>query len=94
MRHFVAWDGAGYRVAQPYAERTDRRDDGGIEFRHYMDDIFNGLIGTGFSIRQVLDMSRDATLDADAAPGSWTHERAYVGGEFVIVARKEGAAVR
>jgi len=87
--HFVAWDGNGYRVTRPYAERIDRRDDGGIEFRHYMDDIFEGLLEVGFSLRQVSDLSRHVKLDSQAAAGSWPHEQAYVGGEFVVVARKE-----
>ena len=87
--HFVAWDGSGYRVTKPYAERVDRREDGGIEFRHYMDDIFNGLLETGFSIRQVEDLSRHVQSDTQAASGTWAHERTYFGGAFVVVARKE-----
>jgi len=88
--HFMTWDGEGYGVAKPYVERVDRREDGGIEFRHYMDDIFSGLIKEGLSIRQVEDLSRHVKPDAQAQPGSWQHERTYFGGEFVIVARKEG----
>lgn len=87
--HFAAWDGEGYRVAKPYAERVNRREDGGIEFRHYMDDIFNGLLEAGFSIRQVEDLSRDVKADSEALPGTWAHEGTYVGGAFVVVARKE-----
>ncbi len=86
---FVAWDGNGYRVTQPYFERIDQREDGGIEFRHHMDDIFNGLIELGLSIRQVEDLSRHVRPDRQVPPGSWRHERAYFGGEFVVVARKE-----
>ena len=77
---FVAWDGSGYRITEPYAQKTNRREDGAIEFRHYMDDIFNGLIEAGMSVQQVEDLSRDATSDTQATPGSWTHEEAYVGG--------------
>ncbi len=87
--HFVAWDGNGYRVTKPYSEKTDQREDGALEFRHYMDDIFNGLLEVGLSIRQVADLSRRVKPDLQAFPGSWTHERAYSGGEFVVVARKE-----
>jgi ubiquinone/menaquinone biosynthesis C-methylase UbiE len=90
---FTAWDGQGYRVAKPYCERINRREDGAIEFRHYMDDIFNGLIGAGMSIQQVEDLSRDVCPDPQAAPGSWDHEQAYVGGAFVVVARKEQGAL-
>lgn len=90
--HFVAWDGNSYRVAKPYAEKIDRREDGGIEFRHYMDDIFNGLLEVGFSIRQVEDLSRNIRSDPKAPPGSWTHEWTYLGGNFVVVAKKERIA--
>ncbi len=87
--HFVAWDGGGYRITKPYFQRVDPREDGAIEFRHYMDDIFNGLVEVGLSIRHVEDVSRAVPPDPQAPAGSWDHERAYVGGEFVIVARKE-----
>ncbi len=53
-----------------------------------MDDIFNGLIEVGMSIQQVEDLSRGALLEPRATPGSWTHERDYVGVEFVVVARR------
>ncbi|MCD6290446.1 MAG: class I SAM-dependent methyltransferase [Anaerolineae bacterium] len=86
--HFVAWDGEGYRITRPYSESGNPRNDGAIEFRHYMDDIFNGLIEVGLSIQQVEDISRAVLPNPQASPGSWDHERAYVGGEFVIVARK------
>ena len=87
--HFVDWDGTGYKIMKPYVERVERREDGGIEFRHYMDDIFNGLLEAGLSIRQVEDLSRHVKPDLDAAPGTWTHESTYWGGHFVVVARKE-----
>jgi len=86
---FVTWAGNGYGVAKPYAEKIDRREDGGIEFRHYMDDIFNGLLEVGLSIRQVEDSSRHLKPDSEALSGTWAHERTYLGGEFVVVARKE-----
>ena len=50
---FVNWDGEDYRISKPYTERINRREDGAIEFRHYMDDIFNGLLDSGFSIQRV-----------------------------------------
>ena len=87
--HFVAWDGDGYRITKPYSEKTDRRENGAIEFRHYMDDIFNGLIEVGLSIRQVVDLSRNKKPDPQALPGSWTSEDLYIGSAFVIVATKE-----
>jgi SAM-dependent methyltransferase len=87
--HFVAWDGEGYRITKPYFEKLDRRADGAIEFRHYMDDIFNGLVDVGLSIRQVVDWSRSKKPDPQALPGSWTHEESYIGGRFIILAKKE-----
>lgn len=54
-----------------------------------MDDIFNGLIENGFTIRQVEDLYRDVEPDEHAVCGGWTHESTYVGGQFVVVARKE-----
>jgi SAM-dependent methyltransferase len=87
--HFMAWDRDGYRITRPYFERIDRREDGAIEFRHYMDDIFNGLLDAGLSIQQVVDLSRSKSPDPQALPGSWTHESSYIGGHFVIVAKKE-----
>ena len=86
--HFVAWDGDSYKITKPYFEKVDQREDGAIEFRHYMDDIFNGLIDVGLSIRQVVDLSRNKKPSPEAISGSWTHEEPYIGGEFVIVATK------
>jgi SAM-dependent methyltransferase len=88
----LEWDGVGYRIARPYADRVNRRADGAIEFRHYVDDLFNGLIDLGFSIQRVCEAPYYRRLDPNAPPGSWEHEQAYVGGQFAIVARKDGAA--
>jgi SAM-dependent methyltransferase len=87
--HFTAWDGECYRITEPYAERIDRRADGAIEFRHYMDDIFNGLVDLGFSIQHVCEAPYYKHLDPSATPGSWAHEQAYVAGGFAIVARRD-----
>lgn len=75
-----------YRIATPYAERVEHREDGGIEFRHYMDDIFNGLVEAGLELIEVIDLGRNRQPGADAEPGSWCHEESYVGGGFVIMA--------
>ena len=85
----VAWDGEQYGITSPYGERVKSRADGGIEYRHYMDDIFNGLLDAGFSIQRVHETPYSRQQDATAPPGSWSHERAYVAGGFAIVARKE-----
>jgi len=84
----LKWNGESYCIARPYADRVLHRDDGGIEFRHYMDDLFNGLIEAGFSIQEIIDLRRDQRPDPKTPPGSWDHERFYVGGAFTIVARK------
>jgi SAM-dependent methyltransferase len=87
----VVGDETGYRIARPYCEKVDRREDGAVEFRHYMDDIFNGLLDAGLSLERVLD-GHGNKPSAAAHVGSWTHQRDYVNGYFVIVARKPGPA--
>jgi SAM-dependent methyltransferase len=87
---YMEWNGQAYCVAKPYAEKKHRRDDGGIEFRHYMDDIFNGLLDSGFSIQRVHEAPYYRKEAQEAEPGSWTHEQIYVAGEFAIVATKNG----
>ena len=84
---FISWDGQAYCISKPYAERLNRRE-GAIDFRHYMDDIFNGLLDVGLSIQRVYEAPYHCMGDPKAKPGSWDHERAYVAGEFAIVARK------
>ncbi len=90
---FLTWDGSGYRISKPYIEKIERREDGGIEFRHYIDDIFNGLLEVGFAVTQVEDLCRDVKPDAEAQPGTWDHVRTYVGGYFVVVAQKPSLPV-
>jgi len=53
-----------------------------------MDDIFNGLIDVGLSIQQVIDLSRNKKPDPQTVPGTWAHQELYIGGLYVIVARK------
>jgi SAM-dependent methyltransferase len=87
--HFVEWDGEGFRITRPYTQRIDRREDGAIEFRHYLDDIFNGLLAAGLSIEQVEEVSRSRPPAPEPLRGSWDHFEEYVGGGFAIVARKQ-----
>ena len=56
-------------------------------FRHYLSDIFNGLVDNGFRIERVEERSW-IPPDINATPGSWTHEMAY-NVSFAIVAKKE-----
>ena len=85
--HFWEWDGEFYRVTEPYSERVFRYPDGAFDFRHYLSDIFNGLVDNGFRIERVEERSW-IQPDINATPGSWTHEMAY-NVSFAVVAKKE-----
>ena len=89
--HRVEWNGRNYTINAPYAETVQHRADGGIEFRHRMDDIFNGLLDAGFTIKRVYEAPHYLQPFADAEPGSWGHETRYVAGGFAIVAQKNTA---
>lgn len=91
VAHAVEADEHGYYIERPYAQKIYHREDGGVEFRHYMDDIFGGLIETGLQLQQVIDVGRNITPDPQAAPRSWAHQDAYVGGGFIIIAVKRDA---
>jgi len=85
----VAWNGESYRIDRPYLEKMERGDKGEYDFRHYMDQIFNGLIDTGFTIQRVHEgpySRHDDYLNAEC--GTWNHQMGYVGGDFVVVATK------
>ena len=85
--HFLAWDGECYRITEPYTERVSRYPDGAFDFRHYLSDIFNGLLENGFQIEHVEERSWTQP-DIEATPGSWTHAMAY-NVSFAVVAKKE-----
>lgn len=87
----VGWGGGGYRIKIPYGYPTQTRADGAVEFRHYLDDIFNGLIDNGLTLLSVDDRARHKMPAPDAEPGSYAHECAYVGDGFKILAQKNGA---
>jgi SAM-dependent methyltransferase len=87
-----SWDGEGYRITKPYSERSEQGSkdgvEGSIQFRHYMAEIFNGLVAAGFAIQQVRDSPKYyMQKNAEAQPGTWGHWLTYVGG-FAIVARR------
>ncbi|MCD4753267.1 MAG: class I SAM-dependent methyltransferase [Anaerolineaceae bacterium] len=84
---FMEWDGQHYSISKPYAETFNRRDEA-IDHRHYMDDIFNGLLDAGFIIRRVNEAPYYQQPDENALPGSWPHEQSYVAGEFAVIAEK------
>ena len=82
------WDRDSYRITTPYSQVKHPRDDGAMEFRHYFDDIFNGLRDSGLTLVDVEDGGRDRQVPSGAEPGTWTHEMNYVAGGFFILARK------
>jgi len=80
------WDGKGYRITRPYAERVRRTKNGPIEFRHTMSSIFNELQAVGLSLEHV-EEAPYYLQQVKAPPGSWEHWRTYVPG-FAILAKK------
>ncbi|MDE0424521.1 MAG: methyltransferase domain-containing protein [Candidatus Poribacteria bacterium] len=85
--HSLEWDGEYYRVTEPYSERIYRYSDGAFDFRHYLSDIFNGLLENGFRIEHVEERPWTQP-DIEATPGSWTHQMAY-NVSFAVIAKKE-----
>ncbi|NIQ76697.1 MAG: methyltransferase domain-containing protein [Anaerolineae bacterium] len=79
------WDGIGYRIVRPYSERT-RLLEGAMEFRHYLKDIFGGLIDLGFSIEHVND-DPPAPPEEPPSPGSWAHIQHYLVGFEIVAVR-------
>jgi len=82
------WDGVGYRITRPYAQRERRRPDGMLEFRNYLDEVFNGLLDTGFCIQRVFAAPR-ILPDPKDQPGSYRHWAAFIHGGYTVLARKE-----
>ena len=87
-----SWDGKGYRITKPYAVREHRRDDGAIEYRHYLSEVFNGLVAVGLSIQHVCEAPCHLQNNPTADPGSWEHIQAHIPWLFAIVARKHHVA--
>ncbi len=86
--HEDDWDGAAYRITKPYAQRQRHRPDGAMEFRSYLDEVFNGLIGLGFSIQGVFEPPRELPRPEHRS-GSFRHWGAFIGGGYTVIARKE-----
>jgi SAM-dependent methyltransferase len=86
------WDGVGYRITKPYAQRDRFRPDGAMEFRSYLDEVFNGLLDSGFSIQRVFAAPHDKLPAPDAEPGSYRHWGWFIGGGYTVIARKERRA--
>lgn len=86
-----SWDGKGYRISVPYAVKEKQRaeDENVIEYRHYLDEIFNGLIKCEFVIEHVEEMPKNLYQNKKDKPGSWGHSLLYMPGMFAILARKK-----
>lgn len=85
------WNGRGYCITVPYETKEKQRsgDKNVIEYRHYLDEIFNGLIGCGFVIEHVEEIPREIFQSKEDRPGSWGHSLRYISGIFTILARKK-----
>jgi len=81
------WDGVGYRITRPYAQKERRRPDGMMEFRSYLDEVFNGLLDAGFSIERVSAAPRTLP-DPKHKPGSYRHWAAFIHGGYTVLARR------
>lgn len=93
IEHESAWDGKGYRIMVPYAVKEKKREGKNVfEFRHYLGEVFNGLIENGFTIEQVQESPSYNDLYGNGQspePGSWLHSELYIHGAFFILARKK-----
>lgn len=83
----TSWDGDAYRIIKPYRERVIE-DAESMEFRHYLSEIFNHLIETGFELRGVWEDPRHLAPPGGAVPGTAEHCLEYVQSYFAILARK------
>ena len=83
-----SWDGEGYRISLPYTvSQVEYGEAGSVQFRHYLGDIFNGLLREGFSIQWVQEAPVHFQEASDASPGTWEHSQIYAPWTFAIVAR-------
>jgi len=87
IAEFADWDGEAYRIAVPYVHKSSQDAGGPIEFRHYLSEVFNGLLALGFSIQEVREDPRYLRGDAQPSPGSWDHFLLYMPG-FAVVAKR------
>ena len=87
-----SWDGEGYRITFPYDEKVEHPGTKGeqdyMQFRHYMSEIFNGLLEVDMSIQYVQDSPHYFKCKKQEIPGEWDHWLRYVGG-FAVVAQKK-----
>ena len=81
------YEGDRFADTIPYAQRQRRGSSGGIEFRNYLGEVFNGLIDLGFTILRVFEEPGDLP-DSNDSPGSYRHWGAFIGGAYSVLARK------
>lgn len=86
-----SWNGKGYMISSVFKGGKSYDEEDGIEFRHLLSDIFNGLIDAGFVIRGVWEDPRHLHHAADTRPGTYEHMLAFVQNHFAIVADKSNA---
>lgn len=88
---FIDWNGKSYSINVSYSVKEKRRSrtENVIEFRHNMDEIFNGLIENGFAIERVEEMPERLYQSEKDMPGSWGHSLRFIRGIFAILARKQ-----
>lgn len=86
-----SWDGKGYVVSVPYGVKEQQRSEkeNVLEYRHYLDETFNGLIESGFIIERIEEMPKGFYQNKDDKPGTWGHLLKYTPGIFCILARKK-----
>ena len=82
------WDN-GYRINRPFSDRIEYRDDGAVEYRHYLSEVIDGLVESGFAIRRAVEDPNHFEHFPDATPGGWQHIMMYLPQIIAIIAAKE-----
>jgi len=87
----IEWDEEGNRISQPYAEMELSGDYGGVhDFRHYIEDILNGLSDNGLRLLKVERDHRYVKPPPAGESGRYSHQSALIDGDFGgILAKKE-----
>lgn len=84
------WDGEGYRISLPYTVRkVEYGESGSIQFRHYLGEIFNGLLSAGLSVAWVGEAPYHFQVSSKTTPGTWEHSQGYIPWIFAVVAKKD-----
>jgi SAM-dependent methyltransferase len=81
------WDN-GYRINRPFSDRVLHREDGAVEYRHYLSDVINGLAESGFMIQRAVEDPNHLEVFPDAVPGNWQHITMHLPQVITIIATK------